>query len=103
MTVTPHCYVMCKTAILKAKLADHYSITCVTNFKRQIENKKTILKRDYCNKNKSKLKKTIERTMLEIYLYMFEEAFPEYMHHSTHKTRLSWVVKWLESIYKKEA
>ena len=37
-TNIPQCYAMCKTAILKAKLADHYSITCVTNFKRQIGN-----------------------------------------------------------------
>ena len=41
---------------------------------------------------------------------MFEEVFPEYMHQTTYKTSLPWLsnglrasVKWLESIYKKEA
>ena len=30
---TNMCYAMCKTAILKAKLADHYGFTCVRNLK----------------------------------------------------------------------
>ena len=62
------CYDICTTAVLKAELADHYSIICVTNLKLNNDKCNTIFKRDFSNKNKSKLKKIIKNTILGLYI-----------------------------------
>ena len=115
-TDIPQSYQNCKTAILKADIADHYSIICITDHIANTNKNVTILKRNVCNKNKATFRKKIKLQSWQYiynmnniqtaftyfqkqFTYMFEESFPEIHLNITYKNRLPWMTKGLrESI-----
>ena len=111
-TNIPQCYDICTTAIMKAQLADHYSIICVTNITCSNNKSNTISERDFSNKNKSKLKKLLKTQSWDYiyateniqsaftyfqnnFLYMFEESFPEISFEIKYNNRLPFVTRGL--------
>ena len=107
-TNTPQSLNVCVSCILKASLADHYSIVCITNYTTHANKTGTACKRDFSKKNMSKLKKKLKtQSWTHLYkipeansaltyfqrqfIYMFEECFPEVSYNIKYENRLPFI------------
>jgi len=116
-TNIPQCYTICKSAVMKHQLADHYSIICITDHMIQVSKKTHTVKRDYSIKNKHKFKKSLKSQSWNYiyhaedinlsftyfqnqFLYMIEEHFPEKKINIKYDNRLPWVTDGLRNSIK---
>ena len=110
----------CQSAILHTDFSDHYSIIAMTDLSvNNGKESKTITKREFTCKNKSKLKKklnlqnwdyifnteNLQDTFTYFYnqiRYMFEECFPESLIEITYSNRLPWLTNSIRSSIKQK-
>ena len=110
----------CQSAILKTDFSDHYSIIVISDFTLcSSKENKSIIKREFTNKNKSKLNKKLRLQSWDYLFnsenvqlaytyfhnqirYMYEECFPESRIQITYSYRLPWMTNNIRTSIKQK-